>query len=59
MPGMRPEQVADYFAVAAAFFERAAWKRLGYEAAIRVEWHKYEGGPWYSLVIGHSPGMVS
>jgi len=35
MPGVTPAQVASFYEAAAFFFQKAPWKRVGYEAAIR------------------------
>ena len=37
MPGVTPAQVAGFYEAAAFFFQKAPWKKVGYEAAIRVE----------------------
>jgi tetratricopeptide (TPR) repeat protein len=54
VPGMKPEQVASFFAAAADFFRERPWKQVGYEAAIQVECDKYESGPWYAVLMGQS-----
>lgn len=54
VPGMKPEAVASFYEAAASFFEQAPWKRVGYEAAIRVACDKYQSGPWYAVVMGQS-----
>jgi tetratricopeptide (TPR) repeat protein len=54
MPGVGPDQVASFYAAAAAFFRQAPWKKVGYEAAIRVECDKFQGGPWYAVLMGQS-----
>jgi tetratricopeptide (TPR) repeat protein len=53
-PGVTPETVAGFYAAAAELFRRAPWKKVGYEAAIRVECDKYQGGPWYAVLMGQS-----
>ena len=30
------------------------WKKVGYEAAIKVECGKYQSGPWYAVLMGQS-----
>ena len=54
VPGMKPEQVAGFFAAAAAFFRQRPWKQVGYEAAIKVACDRYESGPWYAVLMGQS-----
>ena len=54
MPGISPEQVADFYRAAAGFYRRATWRKLGYETAIKVESDRFESGPWYAVVMGQS-----
>jgi hypothetical protein len=54
MPGVRPEQVAGFYEAAASFFRHAPWKKVGYEAAIKVECGKFDSGPWYAVLMGQS-----
>jgi tetratricopeptide (TPR) repeat protein len=54
VPGVGPEQVAGFYRAAAFFFRHAPWKKVGYEAAIKVECGKYSGGPWYAVLMGQS-----
>ena len=54
MPGVSPEQAGSFYAAAAAFFRLAPWKKVGYEAAIKVECDKYQSGPWYAVLMGQS-----
>jgi len=54
VPGITPEQVGSFYEAAAAFFQQAPWKKVGYEAAIQVECAKYESGPWYAVLMGQS-----
>ena len=54
VPGMTPERVSGFYDAAAGFFRQAPWKRVGSEEAIRVECDRYEGGPWYAVVMGQS-----
>ena len=53
-PGVTPKQVAGFYEAAAAFFRQAPWKKVGYESAIRVECDKFDGGPWYAVLMGQS-----
>lgn len=53
-PGVTPELVGRVYEAAAAFFQRAPWKRVGHEAAIQVECAKFSGGPWYAVLMGQS-----
>jgi hypothetical protein len=32
----------------------APWKKVGYEAAIKVECDKFQSGPWYAVLMGQS-----
>lgn len=54
MPGVTPAQVGGFFDAAAFFFRQAPWKKLGDEAAIKVECDKFQSGPWYAVVMGQS-----
>ena len=54
MPGINPEQVAGLYGAAAGFYQRAPWRKLGYETAIKVECDKFESSPWYAVVMGQS-----
>lgn len=54
MPGVTSAQVGSFFEAAAFFFQQAPWKRLGDEAAIKVECDKFQSGPWYAVVMGQS-----
>jgi hypothetical protein len=57
MPGITPEQVAQFYQAAAEFYRRAPWRKLGYESAVKVESDRFESGPWYAVVMGQS-GMT-
>jgi hypothetical protein len=54
MPGIEPKQVASFYGAAAGFYERAPWRKLGDDAAIRVESDRFESGPWYAVVMGQA-----
>jgi hypothetical protein len=54
MPGVTPEQVGSFYEAAADFFRQAPWKKVGYEAAIKVECDKFQSGPWYAVLMGQS-----
>jgi hypothetical protein len=54
MSGVTTAQVANFYGAAAAFFRQAPWKQVGYEAAIRVGCGKFQGGPWYAVLMGQS-----
>jgi tetratricopeptide (TPR) repeat protein len=58
VPGVTPEQVESFYAAAAAFYEQAPWKKVGYESAIQVECGKFQSGPWYAVLIGQSGLMI-
>jgi hypothetical protein len=48
------EVLNGFYGAAAFFFQQAPWKKVGYEAAIKVECAKYQGGPWYAVLMGQS-----
>jgi hypothetical protein len=54
VPGVTPEQVGSFYEAAASFFRQAPWKKVGYEAAIKVECDKYQSGPWFAVLMGQS-----
>jgi tetratricopeptide (TPR) repeat protein len=54
MPGVTPAQVAGFYEAAAFFLWQAPWKKVGYEAAIKVECARFESGPWYAVLMGQS-----
>jgi hypothetical protein len=54
MPGVTPEQVGSFYEAAAYFFQQAPWKKVGFEAAIKVESAKFQSGPWYAVLMGQS-----
>jgi tetratricopeptide (TPR) repeat protein len=54
MPAITPEQVGGFYEAAASFFRQAPWKKVGYEAAMRVECGKFQSGPWYAVLMGQS-----
>ena len=49
-----PAQVSRFFEAAASFFRQAPWKKVGYEAAIKVECDKFQSGPWFAVLMGQS-----
>jgi tetratricopeptide (TPR) repeat protein len=53
-PGMTPDRVRGFYDAAAGFFRQAPWKRVGYEAAIRIECDHSTGGPWFAVLMGQS-----
>jgi hypothetical protein len=54
VPRITPERVASFYAAAASFFRQSPWKKVGYEAAIKVECDRFESGPWYAVLMGQS-----
>jgi hypothetical protein len=46
--------VASFYQAAAEFYRRAPWRKVGYESVIKVECGKYQGGPWYGVLMGQS-----
>jgi hypothetical protein len=55
--GMAPEMLGSFFDAAAVYFEQAPWKKVG-ERPIRIECERFEGGPWYAVLMGQA-GMTS
>jgi tetratricopeptide (TPR) repeat protein len=54
VPGMTPERVRAFYDAAAGFFRRAPWKRVGYEAAIRIESERLKNRPRFAVLMGQS-----
>ncbi len=54
VPGMTPERVRGFYGAAAEFFRQAPWKRVGFEAAIRIACDRFKGGPWFAVLMGQS-----
>jgi hypothetical protein len=54
VPGVTPQRAGSFFEAAASFFRQAPWKKVGYEAAIKVECDRFESGPWYAVLMGQS-----
>jgi len=54
VPGVTPAQVGSFYVAAAFFFHQGPWKKVGDEAAIKVECDKFQSGPWYAVVMGQS-----
>jgi tetratricopeptide (TPR) repeat protein len=54
MPGVTPALVGSFYEAAAFFFRQAPWKKVGYEAAIKVECARFQSGPWYAVLMGQS-----
>jgi hypothetical protein len=50
--GMTPERVRGFYEAAAEFFRQAPWKRVGYEAAIRIECDRLADGPRFAVLMG-------
>jgi hypothetical protein len=50
-PGVTPEAVGSFFDAAAVFYEQAPWARTG-DRPVRVECGRFEGGPWYAVLLG-------
>ena len=55
--GMTPETLGSFFDAAALYYEQAPWKKVG-ERPIRIECDRFEGGPWYAVLMGQG-GMTS
>jgi tetratricopeptide (TPR) repeat protein len=58
VPGVKPEQVREFFGAAAEFYRRAPWRQVRGDLPIRVGSNKYQSGPWYAVVMGQS-GMTT
>jgi len=58
VPGVKPAMVGGFFEAAAYFYQQAPWRKVGYESAIRVECDKFNGGPWYAVLMGQSGLMI-
>jgi hypothetical protein len=54
MPGVTPAQGGSFYEATAFFFRHAPWKKVGYEAAIKVECDKFQSGRWYAVLMGQS-----
>jgi tetratricopeptide (TPR) repeat protein len=54
MPGLTPARVGRFYDAAAHFFRQAPWKKVGYEAAIKIECDRFQSGPWYAVLMGQS-----
>jgi tetratricopeptide (TPR) repeat protein len=54
MPGVKPEHVASFYSAAASFHRATPWRKLGDDAAIRIESFQFESGPWYAVVMGQA-----
>lgn len=54
MPGIKPEQIGPFYEAAASFYQQTPWKKVGYEAAIKVECDQFQSGPWYAVLMGQS-----
>jgi tetratricopeptide (TPR) repeat protein len=52
--GMTPERVRGFYEAAAEFFRQAPWKRVGYEAAIRIECDRLADAPRFAVLMGQS-----
>jgi tetratricopeptide (TPR) repeat protein len=53
-PGMKPEQVAGFYAAAAEFYRRRPWQKVPGDTIIKIECDKFQSGPWYAVVMGQS-----
>ena len=56
--GVTPALAGAFYDAAATFFRRTPWKKVGHEAAIRVECDKIPGGPWFAVLMGQA-GMTT
>jgi tetratricopeptide (TPR) repeat protein len=56
--GVTPHLAGEFYDAAATFFQQSPWKRVGHEAAIRVECDKFPGGPRFAVLMGQG-GMTT
>jgi tetratricopeptide (TPR) repeat protein len=55
--GVGPAELTGFYAAAAEYYRKAPWRKVGGEAAIRVESDSLEKGPRFAVVMGQS-GMT-
>jgi len=53
-PGMTPVQVGSFYTAAAEFYRRRPWQRVPGDSILKIECDKFQGGPWYAVVMGQS-----
>jgi tetratricopeptide (TPR) repeat protein len=58
VPGVRPDLLAGFYQAAAGFYRKAPWRKLGFEAVLRVDSDKFQSGPWFGVVMGQG-GMTT
>lgn len=54
VPGVTADKAAGFYDAAASYYRKAPWRKVGYEAAVRVECDKLRSGPWYAVPMGQS-----
>jgi len=55
--GVTPHLAGAFYDAAAYFFQQSPWKKVGHEAAIRIECDKFPGGPRFAVLMGQA-GMT-
>ncbi len=58
VPGVEPAHLAGFYHAAAEFYRGAPWRKIGFEAAIRVACDKFDSSPWYGVVMGQAGMMI-
>ena len=58
LAGLTPHRIGEFYDAAAWFFQEAPWKKIGYEAAIRLECDKFGNFPRCAVVMGQA-GMTT
>ena len=56
--GVTPQSAGALYDAAAYFFQQTPWKKVGHEAAIRVECDDSPGGPRFAVLMGQG-GMTT
>lgn len=57
VPGVSPDAIAGLFDAAAGYFTQAPWRRVG-ERPVQIAGDRFQGGPWYAILMGQG-GMTS
>jgi tetratricopeptide (TPR) repeat protein len=52
VPGVTPRQIGSLYESAASYFQRAPWRKIGYEAPIQIECTKFPSKLRYAIVMG-------
>jgi tetratricopeptide (TPR) repeat protein len=54
VPGMELEQVRSFYEAAADYYRKKPWQKTPGDTIIQVECERFQGGPWYAVVMGQS-----